>query len=233
MTDGHGDDATLEALRLADSFLPVGSYAASYGLEAFVAADRVEDAEDLRALLSTYLRRQIGPGDLVALRAAHAGAVDGDLDRVCRADRRLAAVTLPAEFRESAAQSGERLLSLQRELRDSPLLERYGDRVAEGTTPGLQPAVLGAATGVAGIDERTACLVCCHGFLVGLLGAAQRLLPLGHTDAQRVLDDLRPTVTAAVEDSAERGLDEATPFAPLTELMGAAHERADRRLFRS
>jgi urease accessory protein UreF len=63
------DAAVLESMRLADSSLPVGTDSVSYGLEAFVAADRVEDADDLAGLLETYLRRQLGPGDLVALRA--------------------------------------------------------------------------------------------------------------------------------------------------------------------
>lgn len=227
------DDAALEAFRLADSFLPVGTYTVSYGIEQFAADDRLADADDLRALLSTYLRRQVGPSELVALRAAHGAARADDLERVCAADRRLTAVTLAAEFRESAEQSGDRLLSLQSDLRDDDLLDRYADRVDADESPGNYAVVLGAAAGRAGIGEREACLLCAHGFLTGLLGAAQRLLSLGHTDAQRILDDLRPAMSAAVDDSADRTLAEMTPFAPLVDVLAAEHERADRRLFMS
>jgi len=227
------DDAALEAFRLADSFLPVGTYTVSYGLEQFVADDRVADAEDLEALLGTYLRQQVGPAELVALRAAYAAASEGDLDGICDADRRLAAVTLAKEFRESAEQSGDRLLSLQTELRDDALLADYAERVSEGDAPGNYAVVLGLATALAGVDERRACLLCCHGFVTGLLGAAQRLLSLGHTDAQRILDDLRPVMTAAVDDSAEGDIDAMTPFAPLVDVLAADHERAQRRLFAS
>ncbi|GGO00732.1 MULTISPECIES: urease accessory protein UreF [Haloarcula] len=227
------DDATLEAFRLADSFLPVGTYTVSYGLEQFVADDRVTDADDLEALLETYLRRQVGPAELVALRAAHAAASEDDIDAICAADRRLAAVTLAAEFRESAQQSGDRLLSLQRELRDDDLLERYAESVAADDAPGNYAVVLGVATGLAGIDVRQACLLCCHGFVTGLLGAAQRLLSLGHTDAQRILDDLRPVMAEAADDSAGRSIDDMTPFAPLVDVLAADHERAERRLFAS
>lgn len=227
------DDAALEAFRLADSFLPVGTYTVSYGLEQFVADDRVADADDLEALLGTYLRQQVGPAELVALRAAHAAASERDLDAVCDADRRLAAVTLAKEFRESATQSGDRLLSLQTELRDDELLADYAERVREDETPGNYAVVLGVATALAGIGERRACLLCCHGFVTGLLGAAQRLLSLGHTDAQRILDDLRPVMTEAVDDSAEESIDAMTPFAPLVDVLAADHERAQRRLFAS
>jgi urease accessory protein len=227
------DDAALEAFRLADSFLPVGTYTVSYGLEQFVADDRVTGAEELEALLETYLRRQVGPAELVALRAAHAAAGEGDLEAVVEADRRLAAVTLATEFRESATQSGDRLLSLQTELRDDDMLDDYAARVREGEAPGNYAVVLGAATALAGVDERQACLLCCHGFVTGLLGATQRLLSLGHTDAQRILDDLRPVMTEAVDDSAGRSVDAMTPFAPLVDVLAAEHERADRRLFAS
>ncbi|WP_254273410.1 urease accessory protein UreF [Haloarcula marina] len=227
------DDATLEAFRLADSFLPVGTYTVSYGLEQFVADDRVTDAEELHALLETYLRRQVGPAELVALRTAHAAARTGDLDTICAADRRLAAVTLAAEFRESAQQSGDRLLSLQRDLREDDLLESYAEAVTDGDAPGNYAVVLGVTTALAGIDARQACLLCCHGFVTGLLGAAQRLLSLGHTDAQRILDDLRPVMADAVESSADRSIDDMTPFAPLLDVLAADHERAERRLFAS
>lgn len=225
------DSDTLEAFRLADSYLPVGTYTISYGLEQFVQDGRIDNAADLQSLLSTYLRQQVGPTELVALRTAHAATYVKDLDTICEADRRLTAVTLPAEFRKSAQQSGDRLLSLQRELREADLFDSYANRIDDGDTPGNYSVVLGTATGLAGIDEREGCLLCCHGFVTGLLGAAQRLLSLGHTDAQRILDNLRPVMIAAVDDSAERTLEEMTSFTPLVDILSADHERAERRLF--
>ncbi|PSP70031.1 urease accessory protein UreF [Halobacteriales archaeon QH_6_68_27] len=249
MSDGEGDStgesrqsdtAVLESLRLADSSLPVGTDSVSYGLETFIAADRVGDADDLAALLETYLRRQLGPGDLVALRAAHAAARDASgrededaLAAVCRADRRLVAVTLPAEFRESATRTGGRLLSLQRELREDSFVEAYAESVADGDAAGVYPAVLGVVAARTGVGERRACLVACQEFVTALAGAAQRLLRLGHTDVQRVVVACQPTMEAAVADSADRSLAEMTPFAPLVDVQSAAHERADRRLFSS
>jgi len=230
------DAAVLESMRLADSSLPVGTDSVSYGLEAFVAADRVEDADDLADLLETYLRRQLGPADLVALRAAHRGASadgGGDLAAVCRADRRLEAVTLPAEFRESAARTGGRLLSLQRELREDPFLDEYAAAVDDGEVPGAYPVVLGVVAARAGVGERRACLVACQEFATAFVGAAQRLLQLGHTDVQRVVVECQPAMAGAVEESADRSLAEMTPFAPLVDVQSAAHERADRRLFLS
>lgn len=227
------DDATLEAFRLADSFLPVGTNSLSYGLEQFVQDGRVEDMEELQTLLETYLRNQIGTADLVALRAAHTAACADDVEGVCKADRRLEAVTLAAEFRDSAEQSGARLLTLQRDLRDDPLLNSYAGQVNNGEAAGSYAVVLGAAAGIAGIPEREACLLCCHGFVTGLLGAAQRLLSIGHTDTQRSLNEFQPIIRKAVDDSATHTIDDMTSFTPLIDVLSAEHERADRRLFLS
>jgi len=235
MTD---EDATaLESLRLADSALPVGTDSVSYGLEQFVAADRVTDAEDLAALLESYLARQLGECDLVALRVAHAAASDAEtdgsdgLDAVRRADQRLVAVTLTREFRESATRTGNRLLTLQCDLCEDPVLEDYAALVESGDAPGAYPVVLGLVAARSGVGERRACLVACHEFATAFTGAAQRLLRLGHTDVQRVLDDCRPAMVEAVETSADRTLDDLTAFTPLVDVLSAAHERADRRLF--
>lgn len=226
------DETILTSFRLADSFLPVGSYTASYGMEQFVQANDVTGADDVEALLETYLRCLLGPGELVVLRATHGAARDGDLDDVCEADRRLAATTLAAEFRESAIRTGNRLLSLETDLRDDTLLNAYADCVPE-EAPGMYPAVVGAVTGRIGVPIHNACLLHCHGFVTELLGVTQRLLSLGHTDAQRILTSLQPTMVAAVANSNDRSLDELTPFAPLIDLAATDHERAERRLFMS
>jgi urease accessory protein len=225
------DEATLESFRLADSFLPVGTDSVSDGLEQFVATDEVTDVDELAALLEPYLRRQHGQAGLIALRAAHAAMRADDLAGVLDADRRLEATTLAAELRESSTLTGERLLTLQREVREDPFLDRYAEAVDGDETPGNYVVVLGVVTALAGVDAREACLLSCHELATAQLGAAQRLLRLGHTDVQRVLDELRPTMVAAVEDSADRSLAEMTPFAPLVDVLSAEHERADRRLF--
>ena len=224
MSEDHPD---LAALQLADSFLPVGGYSSSYALEQFVEQGTVTDAEDLASVLKAYLRRQVGPCDLVALRAAHAAAAAYDVDDLVRIDERLHATTLQREFRESATRSGARLCDLWGETRDSPLLDAYVDR----DPPGHYPVVLGVVTAVAGIGVEQACRVHCHSFCSDMLGAAQRLCSLGHTATQRVLVALQPAVQEAVKRSADRSVTEMTPFAPLIDVAAARHERTERRLF--
>ena len=239
------DASFLTAMRLADSFLPVGTYTASYGIEQYVNEGRVDTADELGALIEGYLRRIVGPADTVALANAHRAAEAGSLAGVIEADERLHAATLPSEFRTSATKGGAKLLELLRETdpelfggdgnEDAPgaVVTGYAEAVADGETPGSYPVALGVVTQAAGIDRLTACLVGAYSFATELLGAAQRLGRFGHTEIQAQLTRLLAVVESVCERYADSELEELASFAPLAETMGMAHERADRRLFMS
>lgn len=230
MTDDR-DASFVAALQFADSFLPAGSFTTSYGLEAFVAADDVTDAADLQAVLETYLHDLLGPSEMVALRAAHEAAAVGEVDRIVAADKRLTAVQLPAEFRASSTRTGSQLSSLAADTEDDAVVCRYGETVEAGETPGNYAVVLGVVGARTGLSARATALVLGYSFVTDLLGAAQRLLRLGHTAVQRLVTSLRSDIVAAWEANAERSLDGMVPFAPLVDVVAAEHERADRRLF--
>lgn len=224
--------AFISGLRLADSFLPVGSYTASYGLEQFVQTDRIETADDLRAVLEDYLRGVVGPCEVVALANAHEAAAAGDTGRLIEVDRRLHSMTLPEEFRTSSEKAGEQLLDLFAES-DDGVLEAYADAVDGDRAPGNYAVALAVAARRRGLSRDRACLVFCYSFVTDLLGAAQRLGRLGHTEIQEVLVDLRPVLVEVCERYAGRDLAAMRSFAPAVELMGMGHENADRRLFMS
>lgn len=223
--DGHG---LLSALRLADSFLPVGSYTLSYGLEAFVEEGRIEDGEELERLLEDYLRGQVGPCDMVALSAAHRAARAEDVERLARVDDRLHATLLAEEFRESSLTSGKRLLDVVEG--ESGFVDAYAEEIGDGAR-GHHPTALGVVTAAEGVSERDARLVLGYAFVTGLLGAAQRLLRLGHTEIQAILHDLFPVIEDVEREYADDGLDQLRSSAPLIDVQGMRHERAERRLF--
>ena len=235
------DRSLLMAMRLSDSFLPVGTYTSSYGVEQYVNDGRIETADELGELVGAYLERLVGPADLVALGNAHAAAAAGDADQLRRVDRRLQAATLPAEFRESSAKAGTQLLDLLLET-DETLLSgdesttaalEYAESVAESETPGQYPVALGVVTQRAGLTQREACLLNAYTFSTELLGAAQRLGAFGHTAIQHQLSALFPTIEAVSAEYADADLAALSSFGPLAEIMGMNHERADRRLFMS
>ncbi len=227
----------LTAMRLADSFLPVGTYTASYGVEQYLNEGRIETADELGALIEAYLRRIVGPADTVALANAHAAAAAGASEGVIDADRHLYAATFPEEFRNSSTKAGHTLLELLSEtdpelLSDGPAAA-YVDSVNADESPGGYPVVLGVVTHSAGIDRSDACFIGAYSFVTELLGAAQRLGRFGHTDIQSQLTRLLPVVESICTEYVDADLERLSSFAPLAESMGMKHEHADRRLFMS
>ena len=231
----------LTALRLSDSMLPVGTYTASYGVEQYINEGYVETTDELGELIEGYLRGVIGPAEIVALSHAHRSAAASDLEGVLAADERLGATTLPAEFRESSEKAGEKLLSLLIEIDEGPfadaecarIVDEYTAALESGSTAGHYPVVLGMVCQQSGVDCREAALVSAYSTVSGLLGAAQRLGRFGHTDIHSQLSALFPVVEAVCEQHHDAELQAMCSFAPLADVMGMTHERADRRLFMS
>ena len=221
--------------------LPVGTYTASYGVEQYLNEGDIDTADELGELIEGYLRGVIGPAEIVALGHAHRSAAAGSLAGILAADERLAAATLPAEFRESSRKAGGKLLQLLDEIDEglfaaadtTGLLGEYTEACEDDRSVGNYPVVLGVVCQQAGLDEREAALVSAYGSVTGLLGAAQRLGRFGHTAIQAQLSTLFPVIEAICDQYVDAELTAMCSFAPLADVRGMAHEHADRRLFMS
>lgn len=220
--------ALLRVLQLADSALPVGSFAHSLGLETYAAAGLLQDRAVLRESLRAYLREGIaavdGPLMVAAFRMRELAPLL-DLDQLA------GAVKAAREWREASRQVGQRLLELGAALWPSPLLERFAAAVAGGLAEGHQAVAAGLVYQAAGLDEETAALVFGYTGLQALVSAAVRLVPLGQREGQRLLADLHGLVREAAAAARQRTLDEIGGFSPALEIRGMQHERLYTRLF--
>jgi urease accessory protein len=232
--------AAVRLLQFGDSVFPVGSFTFSNGLEMAVQAGVVHD----RASLNEYVRtltRQAATSDGIAVLAAHRAAVAGDLDRIRRADEAVLLRKLNEETRTMTVRMGRKLAeAASRIVGDSILDKRFratqrasrasGPR-ADDPVPVTYPVALGAL--FAGIDltEQDAFAVHQYGVAMVVLGAALRLMRVDHLDTQEILFAVNARVADDYRDVATASLEDMRAFAPMVDVLAAAHIHAHVRMF--
>jgi urease accessory protein len=219
-------------LQLADSLFPTGMYSTSSGLETFFYRKRVKNASELRLLLEAFLENQIGPADCVALNIAYENAIALDKQKLVEVDQKLFSMKLIKETREVSVRSGTQLLKCIQEMAaTSGTLQNYQEAIANKEASGIYPVALGAVCAVFGIPKTKAALVLLYTFTASVIGAALRLGIITHFEGQKVINDLKPTISKTVEKNINKKLDDMWQFTPEIDITQMLHEHAERRMF--
>jgi urease accessory protein len=234
----HGAAAPATAARLVrmlqfgDSMFPIGGFAFSGGLESAVQKRVVTDAETLFAFARTAVE-QAAMGDGIAVVWAHRAGAAGDVDELVRIDARVYARKLSSETRTMSVRMGKKFAEMSAEVTGAPLLAAWCDRIDAGDTPGSYPVALAVNFAVQGLPARDAFVVHQYGVAAMILSAALRLMKIGHVETQRMLYRLNADADAAYEVATRARLSDMAGFAPLAEILAAAHVKAHVRLFMS
>ena len=222
----------LRVLQFGDSMLPVGAFAFSAGLETAIAEGVVTDADSLRAFTRTALEQSVR-GDAVGLLCAHRAAREDDIAELRHIDAELYARKLSGETRAMSVRMGKKLNELGAAIIEAPLLQRWREEIARGATPGCYPVALGINFAAQGLPARDAFAVHQYGVAAMILSAALRLMRIDHIETQRILYGLNTQVDADYEEAAATPLADMAGFAPVMEILAAAHVKAKVRLFMS
>jgi len=229
--DTGGLAPLLAQLQLTDSGFPSGMYTLSHGLEGYVQL-RITGPETLRELLVDLLRHAVGPADAAALALAHRAAAADDWDRLVRVDRRLHAIKLNREQRTASTRTGGQVLDTAAYAFPVPEAARLAGLVARKATPGNHAVVVGALCAGLGVPVEQAVAGDLYAFAASWTAAAVRLARTDFRRAQALLREVRPDLErvarTALAARDPRDLHSSTPAA---DVVSAAHERAEARLF--
>ena len=223
-------------LQLSDSALPVGAMNQSFGLENLVAEESLNN-DQLETFLNAYLS-EVGWFEGSFCGAAYRLGTDAadaefQVQQWLDLNVRFSAFKLARESRVASATLGRRFLGLVSNLSQAEILSAALEGARQTRVEVHHSVVFGLAGAALGIDEEATLLAYLHQTLTNLVSACQRLLPLGQTQATRMLWELKPVLAALVTEVCDQEFDlnEATCFAPLLEIGSMRHPSLPTRLF--
>ncbi|MFJ5536359.1 urease accessory protein UreF [Vreelandella titanicae] len=228
--------ALLGLMQLVSPALPIGAFAFSQGLESAFELDWVHDEASLAEWLNGVLEDGLTRCELPVLARLHEAFAQVDNQSIAAWDEWLAATRETAEL---AAEDSRLGASLKRLLGSLNLLPREQQLQSEGLLPPLLPPQAGYVTlfaytaHVRGVSVRQTLLGFAWAWMENQLAVACKALPLGHTAAQRVIEQLRPALVNAVNQALTLDDEELGPVLPGLALASALHETQYSRLFRS
>jgi urease accessory protein len=209
---------------------PVGAFSYSSGIEWAVEARDIHDAASLRSWLETLLTDGAGYCDGIFFSQAHR-AVAAENDSALRDIAELAAAFVPTRERHlETTTQGRAFIDATRAAWPCAALDRLR---AIWSGPVTYPVAVGVACAGHDIPH----MLALHAFLAAVaanwVSAGVRLIPLGQTDSQRVLNALEPTIAKTAMLASAASLDDLGSAAFRADLASALHETQYTRLFRS
>jgi urease accessory protein len=225
--------ADLQLLHLADSALPIGSLAHSFGLETLV-AEELLDVARLPEFFEVYLREASLVEAVFCREAWRIGNVAAEaflLDEWLDLNGKLSARKPSRESRAASAALGQHFMMAVTSLGDFPVIAEAFHASQSSRSMIHHSAAFGLAGGALGFASGSVVAAFLHQSLAGLISACQRLMPFGQRVATRLLWKLKPTMVRTAERSELCTVDDVASFTPLLDWGAMEHPALATRLF--
>ena len=220
--------SSLRLLQLCSANLPTGAYAFSQGLETGCDEGWLRSFDDAYQWLNVQLTHSLGSSELPLLIRSMNALKDSDLNAQQHWNQMALAIRETHELRLTDSATGKALLRVLKGL-ESNNIEHAFDTQNEVSF--ISAFALAAYQWDIEVDD--ACIGYAWSWLENQVAAATKLVPLGQTHSQQLLEQLQPHVLHAIELARQCDDDEIGSSLPALAIASCWHEHQYSRLFRS
>ena len=223
---GLDELALVRLLHLVSPALPIGAFAWSQGLESVIDNAVTTDADSIERWVGGILRHNLTHLDLPLLLRLHCCALHQDVAALEYWNDYALASRETHELYQEDTQLGRALWQLLKRLEIRTHWTGTDEPISLLTT-------FAEAAVHARVPARATAIGWLWSWLENQMAVACKALPLGQTDAQRILQHLMPEVPACIERAAALNDDELGASYPGFAIVCSHHETQYSRLFRS
>ena len=219
---------SLRLLQLCSANLPTGAYAFSQGLETGCDEGWLRSFEDAREWLAAQLTHSLSSSELPLLIRAMTALNQQDQDAQQHWNSMALAIRETQELRLTDSATGKALLRVLQGLESGDIKHSF-DQTSEVSF--ISAFALAACQWR--ISTHDACIGYAWSWLENQVAAATKLVPLGQTQSQQLLEQLQPQVLHAIEQATLCEDDDIGSSLPALAIASCWHEHQYSRLFRS
>lgn len=211
----------LDVLTLTQWFspsFPIGGFAYSHGLEWAIESGDVHDAVSAKAWIEGVLKYGAGRNDCLFIAAAYRAS---DLKEVQDIDAQSRAFAASRERLKETDLQGDAFCAV---------VSNVWARDLQGLS---YPVAVGRAVKLQNLPLEMSALMYLHSFLSNLAAVAMRLVPLGQTEGQRIIHDLKPSLVEIAREAIDGDLGDLSSTSFLADIASMKHETQYSRIFRT
>ena len=219
-------------MQLCSANLPTGAYAFSQGLETATEEAWLKNVDDTYDWLTLQLRYNLGYTDLPLLIRMLNALQNKDHSALQQLNAIALSLRETKEFRLNDVATGQALMRVLKGLKAG--VEKVAlDEFLQTETEISFISAFAIAAHQWQIKQQDACLGYAWSWLENQVAAATKLVPLGQTESQQLLERIQPSILTVIELANDCDDDELGASLPLLSVASCWHEHQYSRLFRS
>lgn len=218
-------------IQLTGGTFPSGGFSQSFGLETYVANGLVNNGETFTEFAGVYIDNVIMKCEGPIACEAYRLAKEWDREKLLDLETLSNAVKLTKESREASLRTGKAVLRIMADVVEDKRLAEL--RTMSGRKGMTYPVVYGTICSLLDIDLEDSIEAFIYNTVNTLVQSGIKLIPLGNTEAQKIVFELHEYIRNAVESVMDRDVKDISNFCPALDIAGIIHEDLRVRLYMS